>query len=132
MLDKILWPIIIMMLASGGVIYSWMSATINQKEAELNTLKSYKAALEVDIQTEKSNNEVLNNTIDALTQEIKKMELRNQNTIREYNNFVKKSKEEKYNRKVLNIMNATQWSNATCQEAMELNKMISELNYEDL
>lgn len=29
-------------------------------------------------------------------------------------------------------MNATQWSNATCQEAMELNKMISELNYEDL
>lgn len=72
MLDKILWPVIIMMLAGGGVIYSWMSATINQKEAELNTLKSYKAALEVDIQTEKSNNEVLNNTIDALTQEIKK------------------------------------------------------------
>lgn len=105
---------------------------IQKQDKQIEDLKSKKVVLEVDLQTERNNNTLLKNTVNELNAEITKVELKNQNTMKAFNDFKKKTDKEKYNANIRNIKNKTDWSKATCQEAIELNKMISELKYEDL
>ena len=132
MLSKVLGGVIVIMFVIGSIQFGIMSSKIKSQEAELETLKNSKVVLEVDLQTEKSNVNLLRKTVDELNKEIEKMEVRNQKTLKAYNDYIKKSNEEKYNQATQDIINKTNWSKATCQDVIELNKMISELKYEDL
>lgn len=110
-------------------VASWY---IQKQDKHIEELKNKKVVLEVDLQTEKNNNVLLKTTISELNNEIEKIELRNQNTLKAFNDFKKKTDKEKYSKKMQNIKNKTDWSKATCEDAIELNKLISELKYEDL
>ena len=132
MFTKIIMFAMFSLLVLGGLKYWDLKTTIDNLKGELSSVSEKKLILEVDLQTEKKNVMILKNTIDGLNKEIEKMELKNQNTIKELQAFIKKTEEEKYNKPTLDILNKTDWSKATCEEAQELNKMISELKYDEL
>lgn len=128
MLSRIL-IILTSVLFSLLLIATWQ---IKKQNKQIDELKNKNIVLIVDLQTEKANNELLRKTITELNGEIEKIELRNQNTIEAFNDFKKKTDKEKYSAEMQNIRNKTDWTKATCDDAIELNKLISELKYEDL
>lgn len=126
-------PLIITLITLISVKYYQLTSTISKLEAQVEQLKNQKVVLEVDLQTEKDNVTVLKNVVDEQNSEIEKMAIKNQNTIKAFNDFKKKTEKEKYeNQKVLDLMTNKLWNSQTCDDGLKLNKMISELNYDDL
>lgn len=126
-------PLIITLITLISVKYYQLTSTITKLEAQAEQLKNQKVVLEVDLQTEKDNVTVLKNVVNEQNSEIEKMAIKNQNTIKAFNDFKKKTEKEKYeNQKVLDLMTNKLWNSQTCDDGLKLNKMISELNYDDL
>lgn len=126
-------PLIITLITLISVKYYQLTSTITKLEAQVEQLKNQKVVLEVDLQTEKDNVTVLKNVVNEQNSEIEKMAIKNQNTIKAFNDFKKKTEKEKYeNQKVLDLMTNKLWNSQTCDDGLKLNKMISELNYDDL
>ena len=126
-------PIIITLVSIIGWKYYDLTSTISKQELTIEKLKNAKLILEVDLATERNNVSVLTNTVSELNADIEKMAIRNQNTIEEFNNFKKKADHEKYNsEQALQLLNSKLWTSEDCKEGLELNRMISNLKYEDL
>ena len=126
-------PIILTLVSIIGWKYYDLTSTIRDQELTIEKLKNAKLILEVDLQTERNNVSILKNSVEELNQSIDELAVRNQNTIQAFNDFKKKSEHEKYtSQKALELMSSKLWNSSDCEEGLKLNKMISELKYEDL
>lgn len=134
-LQQILTGALAVVCIVAGAIYFFMSRTISNQEKQIDSLKNHKVVMEADLVTEKANNKLLTDTIDDLNKSIEEMEVRNANTLKAYNDFIKKTDKEKYNKQTMEIIDKKKEYSDEAEigrKALELNKKISELNYGDL
>ena len=125
-------PLIITLISVVGTKLYMMSSTIDKLEDQIEDLKNKKLTLEVDLQTERDNITLLKTTIQEQNTEIEKMAIKNQNTVKAFNDFKKKTDKEKYNEEVLDLMSSELWKSQTCEDGLKLNREIAKLKYKDL
>lgn len=126
-------PIIITLFTLGTIKYHNMVSLINAQAKEIAKLKHDLIVANVDLETEKFNNNELTITIKDLNNEIKKVEVKNAETTKEFEEFKKKTNAEKYKLKsTLELVSSNLWHSTSCEDGLKLNEMISKLKYKDL
>ena len=120
-----------------SVIVGWKwwdySSTVSKQEKEIIALKEDKVTLRTDLQTEKNNVEILKKALNDTNKQIAKLETKYQKTQAEYNKFINQDKKNWFTSQSWNdVINSNLWSTPLCEDGLKLNKMISELKYEDL
>lgn len=130
---KIMLPIIIILTSIIGWKYVDLKWTIADQQDQIEMLTKKNMAHQVDLETEKSNNSILKQTITDLNSSISSYQARNQNLLDNLEKFKTSAAKDKYkSEQAIKIIESKLYQSEDCKAGLELNKMISELKYEDL
>lgn len=110
--------------------YHDLSSTIEEQEKSILEYKNKYLVCQVDLEVEQHNITVLKSTIENLNLSIEKLELKNKEIQKIYDDYKKQAVNEKYqNAKVIDIMKSKADS---CEEGKRINKILSGLTYDSL
>lgn len=135
---KVILAIIIFSAITTGIglvvnKYNSMSNLIIKQERDIEILKNMKIVLEADVKIEKDNVSILSELLEKANQEVKILEVKYDSAIKKFNDFKRKSNEEKYrNKETIDLLNSKIWESSKCETGLEINAAISKLNFKDL
>ena len=124
------WIWLVISLIGVAIITFGITWVIGIK-SEVRGLKEENSNLKVENLMQKNNVLKLQNAINESNAALEKLKIDNDKTIAEFEEWKKRPPEIKYVQVVKEIMTYN-YDKATCEEGLELNKMISELDYDKL
>lgn len=116
-----------------GGIYGSLKIDINNKDKEIRELKEYNSSLVTELAVEKMNVVTLKESIYKINAELDKVSIKNKAIEEEMKKWHEGYVDIKYENELLNkLFDKSLYLDNACQNGLMINKMISELKYEDL